>query len=129
MDKAHRIFFEAYPHGPWPCHFCGRPVNRTGRFKDDGNLHHIDENHDHNTLENLAMSHAGCHRSYHSSRQVWTPERRRAHSERFMGHEVPEETRSKISVANRGGTGGSGFSGHKHTAESRAKMSATRRSA
>lgn len=119
MIRAHRIFYTAYPTPPWPCHFCGQPVLQTGRGKWDGNIHHIDWDETNNVLENLAMTHAGCHRSFHSANQTQTQEHRDAIRAGLLGHEVSEETRQKISQANRGKRSTLGY---RHTDETKAKL-------
>lgn len=71
---------------PWHCAFCGEPVSFLGGSAPlSGMIHHIDEDGRNNDPANLAIVHYGCHTRHHST-----------------GRPVSQETREKISRANKG---------------------------
>jgi len=70
---------------PQTCHFCGEPIkteNITKGNSDDGlTIHHVDQNRDNNTPENLVICHRSCHLSYHRNNPVVPNELERAFHE------------------------------------------------
>jgi hypothetical protein len=62
------VFQDHNGPGPYPCCFCGEPVDRiedAPRSKDSLCIHHRDENRSNNAPENLAPAHNGCHVKHH----------------------------------------------------------------
>ncbi len=61
------------------CYWCGQAVGRTdfeafGRERDPYTIHHVDENRDHNHIDNLEVCHRTCHQYMHKlSAQLGLP--------------------------------------------------------
>ena len=82
--QIHReVFFAFNGPGPYPCFGCGEELS----FYEEFCIHHIDEDHENNIPENLTVMHAGCHIRLHKT-----------------GFIISDETRVRMSVANRGRT-------------------------
>lgn len=88
-QKEYRsVFVGTAPPPPWPCHFCGLPVDPAdadARWKFV--VHHIDHDRTNPTPDNLAPAHFGCHQRYHAQQQ-WA--RARAEGKRVLGEYSPE---------------------------------------
>jgi hypothetical protein len=73
--KAQRIWRLAHGVGAFPCYFCGTDVHvvahrsslRTAPGKPRFAMHHINENHYDDRLENIAIAHHTCHMSHHNT--------------------------------------------------------------
>ncbi len=105
--KQHITVFLAHSgHGPWTCAYesCGKQITRLGRRRDEGSIHHVNEDKHDNHPENLEIMHFGCHRKHHMIGHVKTAETRQKLRDALRGHEVSAETRQKIGDANRGNT-------------------------
>lgn len=126
MSKHREIFFARNGPGPWLCLGCGAPVEMN-----EVQVHHIDENHENNTSENLSAMHHPCHVRLHRLGHAKSNEHRERLSEALRGRPHSDAARSasfgkvlgpqsdkhkqKIGDANRGRV---------HSDESRAAMSA-----
>jgi 5-methylcytosine-specific restriction endonuclease McrA len=58
--KHREVFFAHNGPGPYPCHFCGKPVSF-----DEVLVHHHDDDHANNEPANLKASHHSCHSGHH----------------------------------------------------------------
>ena len=84
MNKNTRyvLFFVAHAKpdgGPWPCHFCGEPVELCVLTVHHMSYPEVD------TLDNLVATHGACHSRHHAAERGfagtirrWTPEQRDA---------------------------------------------------
>lgn len=99
-----KIFHEHFGFGPWPCEMCDDEITQLGRRRDDGQIHHRNEDKLDNRPENLVVLHFKCHRRHHMYGVPMKPEVREKIRAANTGHEVSEETRKKIGDANRGNT-------------------------
>lgn len=86
---------------PHPCFFCEEPVTQWGRLRDDGLIHHVDDDPTNNVHENLVVAHRSCHTSYHSSSRPRTLEQRQRVRHALVGVPHSTERRSNQSVANK----------------------------
>jgi hypothetical protein len=61
-------FFAFNGIGPWQCFFCTQEVKIDWDMiqPNDYAIHHINGNHEDNTISNLAMAHSGCHSRHHA---------------------------------------------------------------
>lgn len=62
-----RQFVEANGPGPWPCCFCGEPVEPRSQPLDSTAfvVHHDDEDRSNSDPSNLSAAHHGCHVGHH----------------------------------------------------------------
>lgn len=97
-----KIFLDHNGPGPWDCELCDDKIVQLGKRRDDGQIHHRNEDKLDNRPENLVVLHFKCHRRHHMEGVPMKPEVRAKISAANMGHEVDEETRKKIGDANRG---------------------------
>ena len=115
MRKQHRyrqVFITANGPGPWPCYGCDEPVTQ-----DEVHIHHIDEDPTNDDPSNLASMHQPCHNRLHLLGRKQSDETRQKRSRTMTGRTLSPEHAAKARVA---------FKGRKHSAETRARMSATR---
>lgn len=81
--RARQAFLETHGSGPWPCEWCESPVTKLGPQRDDGVVHHRNEDPIDNKAENLGCGHRRCHSSYHQSKNnssPWGPNKPGAHT-------------------------------------------------
>jgi len=64
--RLHReLFFAHNGPGPYDCFHCHTEVDFSSVT-----VHHVDDDHDNNAIENLVPMHNGCHRQYHATKRV-----------------------------------------------------------
>lgn len=67
-EGPYRLVFVAHNGpGPWPCHFCRKPVemlSSTSR-RDRFTVHHLNHNRKDFDADNLVPTHYGCHARFH----------------------------------------------------------------
>lgn len=59
------IFIDGHGDLPHPCAVCGEIVERWGKYREDGTIHHIDGDWTNNRLDNLEVVHMKCHVGLH----------------------------------------------------------------
>lgn len=96
------VFLRHNGDGPWPCDECHELVHEFGRHADQGHIHHRDEDKHNSAPDNLGIMHCACHRRQHMLGSKASDEHREAIRRGLVGHKVTDETRQKISNANRG---------------------------
>lgn len=121
-----RVYLAKIGSGPWLCHKCHETVEKIGVGRMDGNVHHLDEDPWNNEPENLVVMHTVCHQREHPP----TEEQKAAISATLRGRPSPTkgmrfsaEVNAKKSMPGEKNP----FFGKTHTAEARARMSASRR--
>jgi hypothetical protein len=77
--------FERYGPAPWMCGYCDTLIHQFGKDSDDGQVHHIDGDHENDEPSNLAIIHCACHTKLHR-----------------IGYKHTQETRDKIANAHKG---------------------------
>jgi hypothetical protein len=109
---------------PWPCFFCGGPVEikfkaaGRGGDRDTMLLHHIDGDHDNDDPSNWAAAHQGCHTKHHFKGRAKNPvgvERHRQAIRANFAAMTDEERKEKTANAGKAS----------HSPEANAKRSAT----
>lgn len=98
--RARRIFIEANGDAPWPCSFCDELVISIGRKT--GHVHHLDEDVENDTAENLAVAHPRCHMRHHQAGRPHSPKHNAKVGARHRGRVLSPEWRAKIGNAHRG---------------------------
>ena len=98
MGEVCALFKQKAGDPPWPCYFCGKPVDGIVRYKSV--VHHVDHNHDNNVIENLAPAHKGCHDVHHlTGRNItWGDKISKSKKEEWASG-VYDEIRHKAPVA------------------------------
>lgn len=109
--RYQRVFVEANGVGPWPCYGCDELVVEL-------NVHHIDGDHTNDDPDNLAAVHHPCHMRLHHAGKPRSAETRMKIARAHQGKVLSPEHAAKARVA---------FKGRKHSEETKAKMSATRK--
>jgi hypothetical protein len=81
--RYRHAFRDANPPGPWPCHFCGEPVeDQTKPFdKTSFVVHHADGDSANEAPDNLSAAHHGCHSRHHVAERWRDPKYRRIMTE------------------------------------------------
>lgn len=64
-STAMNRFTRRFPTPPWICFFCKELITFRGNNGLGLVIHHIDENHDNHSWDNITSSHASCHLSHH----------------------------------------------------------------
>ena len=50
---------------PWTCNYCGEFIHTFGRRRDEGHVHHLDNDHANDVPSNLVVVHVKCHSMIH----------------------------------------------------------------
>lgn len=93
-SKYRELFLANNGAGPYVCYFsCGEVV-----LYEELIVHHIDEDHTNNKLENLTATHRVCHNRHHFS-ELWQERRDEMLASPTRGHRVPhsEDTKKTLS--------------------------------
>jgi hypothetical protein len=109
-ERTRRAYEAFNGPAPWSCTYCGDPVEGVGHGV--GHIHHIDEDPDNDTKDNLEAMHPVCHKRHH----------RQGKPGNRKGATVTPEVRARISAALKGRP-----AAHGYTPEVIEKMAAARR--
>lgn len=93
-----KIFIAHNGLGPWLCADCGEPVLRMGRSREDGSVHHEDEDPENNAPENLRIKHKRCHARAHML-GIPKGENMRELTRQRMSAPKSDETKAKIAAS------------------------------
>lgn len=107
-SRTLQVFFASAGEPPWPCDYCGESVEAINRQQ--GFIHHHDEDKMNDSPENLVAMHPKCHVRHH----------RKGKPGNRKGVRWSEEMKQHFSEVNRGKP-----ASHGYTAEVRAKQSAS----
>jgi hypothetical protein len=67
MARNRRRYTRLVGSGPWECFLCYDEVLELGKHRDQGHVHHLDENEENDDPSNLAVVHADCHNILHQA--------------------------------------------------------------
>lgn len=67
MARNRRRYRRLVGNGPWICRVCGEDVIEIGRRRDQGHVHHLNENETDDDPDNLCVLHADCHNIIHQT--------------------------------------------------------------
>ena len=115
------IWTAAHGELPQQCEFCSELVLQWGRGRQDGVIHHRDEDRWNNDIENLMLGHRHCHTTHHSAGSTKSDETRAKMSASASVRYSDPLEREKTAVALRGNTNGVG---RKDSDETKAKRAA-----
>jgi hypothetical protein len=86
--------------GPWPCYFCGEPVEPdAAEPRRRLVVHHLDHDRSNGAPDNLTASHRGCHQSHHLKLH-W--QRVRAEGRSSLGDYTPDGDRRHRAALRKG---------------------------
>lgn len=80
-----KVYHEHFGDAPWPCEYCGEVIEKHGKDKRDGVIHHRDNDEMNDDHTNLVMLHHDCHMRLH-----------------MVGVQKSSEHAAKVNAANRG---------------------------
>lgn len=83
------IFFAYNGPGPYSCFFCQESVTMLEVI-----VHHIDEDHTNDAIDNLSPAHGGCHAGHHFS-DLWARNRKTMSEHPTRGHRTPHSQETK----------------------------------
>lgn len=95
--RSWEIFIRHWGDPSWDCEYCGEQIDQLGESV--GVIHHRDNDHANDVLENLAAMHHACHTSHHKLGVPHSPEHIAKRAAARRGVLLPEPHRQALVAA------------------------------